>query len=400
MVTTTSAYNLSRYRVGLNEGLDGVVRISNAGHYATGALLFGGQAVLTAAHLFDSGQTFATVHFDTASGTQNVMASRVLVHPGFVNDSNNDLALVWLFQSAPLNADRYSLYRQDNVSGQRFEFAGYGITGTGATGAATSDSGTYNKLKAQNTFDADAAELKNFLGYQMGWVPKAKSQLLADFDNGLSDNDALGRLMNRPNLGLGLDEGFMAPGDSGGPAFVNKQIAGVASFLASISSGIAQPDIDKLANSSFGEVGTWQSVAYFQQWIDQSLRAQYNLAPTRPEEVKKAIPEGSSGTTVIYFLLQFTGKRSTPDQWLGVDYSTRDGTAKAGQDYIATSGKLYLYPNETQAVIPVEIIGDTIPEPDEFFYLDVFNPIGGGFGQGVTVLTGMRAILDDDSAWL
>jgi hypothetical protein len=35
----------------------------------------------------------------------------------------------------------------------------------------------------------------------------------------------------------------------------------------------------------------------------------------------------------------------------------------AGSDYIAVSGKLNLYPGENQAVIPVEIVGDTVPEP-------------------------------------
>jgi hypothetical protein len=82
-----------------------------------------------------------------------------------------------------------------------------------------------------------------------------------------------------------------------------------------------------------------------------------------------------------------------------VDYATRDGSATAGLDYVATSGRLVLYRNETQAVIPVEIIGDRIAEPDEVFYLDVFNPIGGSFGPGVTQLVGMRTIVDDDG-WL
>jgi hypothetical protein len=84
---------------------------------------------------------------------------------------------------------------------------------------------------------------------------------------------------------------------------------------------------------------------------------------------------------------------------LSVDYVTRDGTALAGSDYIAVSGKLNLYPGENQAVIAVEIVGDTTLEPQEYFYLDVFNPVGGSFGAGVVKLTGMRIILDDDG-WL
>ncbi|HQX08042.1 MAG TPA: Calx-beta domain-containing protein, partial [Zoogloea sp.] len=136
--------------------------------------------------------------------------------------------------------------------------------------------------------------------------------------------------------------------------------------------------------------------SYYQQWIDQSLRTHYPDAPTKAEEVKKAVPEGSSGTTLAYFLLQFTGVRSDPNQILSVDFATRDGTATAGQDYVAVHGTLKLYPRESQAVIPVEIIGDTTPEPDENFYLDVTNPVGGSFGDGVVQLTGVRTIVSDD----
>jgi hypothetical protein len=63
---------------------------------------------------------------------------------------------------------------------------------------------------------------------------------------------------------------------------------------------------------------------------------------------------------------------------------------------LAVHGKLVLYPNENQAVIPVEVIGDTTPEPDETFYLDVTNPVGGSFGPGVVMLTAMRTIVTDD----
>jgi archaellum component FlaF (FlaF/FlaG flagellin family) len=93
---------------------------------------------------------------------------------------------------------------------------------------------------------------------------------------------------------------------------------------------------------------------------------------------------------------QFTGVRSDSNQSPSVDNATRNGTATAGQDYVAVNGKLVLYPNENQAVIPIEIIGDTTPEADETFYLDVTNPVGGSFGAGVVVLTAVRTILNDD----
>ncbi|HHW63873.1 MAG TPA: sodium:calcium exchanger, partial [Rhodocyclaceae bacterium] len=150
---------------------------------------------------------------------------------------------------------------------------------------------------------------------------------------------------------------------------------------------------------SFGEIGAWQRVSAYQQWIDQSLRAEYADAPTRPQDVIKEVVEGQAGTRFVYFLLQFTGVRNTRDEVLSVDYATRDGSAHAGSDYIRTQGTLNLYPGEDQAVIPVEILGDATPEPDETFYLDVINPAGGSFGEGVVKLTAVRTIVDDDG-WL
>lgn len=396
MVTTTAYYTDSRYRTYPGDGYDGVVRVSFGGYYATGALLFDGRAILTAAHLFDGRVGTASVTFETRSGTQTLSATTILQHPGYDAQSNNDLAIVWLSGTAPMTAHRYDIYRDSDEIGQVFTLSGYGRTGTGNTGATSSATSSPIRLKATNQFDADGATLKSYLGAGMAWTPLAGTQLLADFDNGTATSDALGRLIYRSDLGQGLNEGLIASGDSGGPAFIQNKIAGVASYTASLSQGSIDPDLDATTNSSFGEIAAWQRVSAYQQWIDQSLRANYPNAPTKPEEVKKEVAEGNSGISYAYFLLQFTGVRGDPNQILSVDYATRDGTALAGSDYLSVSGTLNLYPNENQAVIPVEIIGDITPEHSEYFYLDVFNPVGGSFGEGLVKLTAVRTILDDD----
>lgn len=397
MVTTVTPYSDTRNRAYPGEGYDGVVRVSVGAYYGSGALLYDGRAVLTAAHLFSHGSTKVSVQFETSQGTQTLDSSRTEVLSNYdpIN-GNNDLALVWLPAAAPAAADRYTLYRGGDEVGQVFTFAGYGTPGTGVLGADGHYSGAPMRLKASNQFDIDAAALKNLLGPVMAWTPSVNTQLMADFDNGIRAQDALGRLANIDNMGSGPSEGLIAPGDSGGPSFLKGQVAGVASYTASLSQGGVHPDIDGTANSSFGEIASWQRVGYFQQWIDQSLRSQYPNAPTKPAEVQKFVAEGNSGTSLSYFLLQFTGVRSDPNQLLSVDYATRDGTAKAGQDYLAASGKLVLYSDEDQAVIPVEIVGNTTPEPDKTFYLDVFNPVGGHFGDGVVKLTAIRTIINDD----
>lgn len=396
MVTTAASPADTRYRTAPGEGYDGVVRLSHAGLLGTGSLLFDGRAILTAAHLFKERSGSTTVFFETPAGNTSVAVTKTLIHPDYDPVHNNhDLALLWLASSAPVQANRYTLYRNSDELAKAFTMVGYGMTGQGETGAQASTT-SHQRIKANNVFDADIGTLKSSLGAIMGWSPLPGTQLVADFDNGTSANDALGRLIDRAGLGQGLQEGMIAPGDSGGPGFVAGQLAAVASYTSSLSRGSIQPDIDNEANSSFGEIGSWQRVSAYQSWIDQSLRAQYPNAPKQPDEVKKQIPEGHNGTSYAYFLLQFTGLRSSPEQVLSVDYATRDGTAKAGSDYLATRGTLKLYPGETQAVVAVEVLGDSIPEPHEHFYLDVFNPVGGSFGPDVVQLTAMRTLLDDD----
>ncbi|MDT8407358.1 MAG: trypsin-like serine protease [Methylococcales bacterium] len=394
MVATTGFYTDSRYRA-TGDVLDGVVFIRVGDYVGSGALLYDGRALLTAAHLFNGGGE-TTVRFDTAAGLQTLAVSKIALHPDFDVDANNDLAVVWLDGSAPIGADRYELYRDSDEVGQTFTLAGYGAAGTGAVGVDINGPLSSTRLKAENRFDADIGTLKDALGSGLAWTPVAGTQLVADFDNGAANRDALGQLLGVNDLGLGLDEGLIAVGDSGGPALIDGRIAGVASYIASLSAGLSQPDFDAQVNSSFGEVAAWQRVSAFQPWLDQTLRANYQDAPQTPEQVETRLVEGDAGTSHAYFLLQFTGVRVAPEQMLSVDYATRDGTAVAGADYIAVNGRLNLYPGEDQAVVPVEIIGDTLPELEETFYLDVFNPVGGSFGDGAITLTAMRTIVDDD----
>ena len=221
MVTTVLPPNDSRNRAAAGQGFDGVVRVSVGGYFGTGVLLYDGHAVLTAAHLFTHGSTAATVSFETVAGTSTLTSSSVTVQPLYdPAQGNNDLALVWLSTPAPLQAERYTLYRSTDELGQTMTMVGYGLNGTGASGEAAATNPPV-RMKANNQFEADAALLKKVLGQSISWSPTLGTQLLADFDNGTTGHDALGLLLNLPGLGLGSTEGLIAPGDSGGPAFIN-----------------------------------------------------------------------------------------------------------------------------------------------------------------------------------
>lgn len=400
MASTTYSPYSSRYQAVAGLGYDGVVRIRVGDYYATAVLLSDGRSLLTAAHLYTNvvnAVANTQIFFETS--TQNKtssLAESVTIHPDYDSSTSGaDLAIVRLSKSAFLDAERYTIYRQNDIEDQLFTMVGYGRAGTGSLGVETSSS-TPTRRMADNTIDGDINLLNYYLSSELAWHAPNGTQFIADFDNGTYTNDAAGRLLNTSNTGVGAQEGIISSGDSGGPAFIDDKIVGIASYTTSLSKGSSHPDIDNENNNSYGEIAAWQKLSYYQEWIDKQQRVGYENAPTKVEDVKKEVDESDTGTAYVYFLLQFTGIRTDLNQILSVDYTTRNGTAVAGQDYIAISDTLNLYPDETQAVIAVEIIGDSYAEPDETFYLDVTNPIGGSFDDGIVILTAMRTILNDD----
>ncbi len=77
-----------------------------------------------------------------------------------------------------------------------------------------------------------------------------------------------------------------------------------------------------------------------------------------------------------------------------VDYSTRDGTANAGPDYVSGSGTLVFPAGSTSQVIDIELVDDSVQEPDETFEIDLSNPMNAEIADDLGVVT----ISDDDQA--
>ncbi|MBF0266380.1 MAG: S8 family serine peptidase [Gammaproteobacteria bacterium] len=114
--------------------------------------------------------------------------------------------------------------------------------------------------------------------------------------------------------------------------------------------------------------------------------------PTTPSEVNNSPIEGNVNHTT-YFLLKLSKPLDIP---VSVDYMTSDGSAIAVQDYISASGTATISAGQTTAVIGVEIIGDLTVESDETFSLILSNPQGISFPAGVTNITKIRTIVNDD----
>jgi hypothetical protein len=89
----------------------------------------------------------------------------------------------------------------------------------------------------------------------------------------------------------------------------------------------------------------------------------------------------------------FTVTRSGPlDQTATVDFTTADGTAKAGKDYVAGAGTLTFNPGEASQTITVTVLGDLVDENDGTFFVRLSNATNAVRARGQAVGT----IVDND----
>src|SRR5690606_27098651 len=87
-----------------------------------------------------------------------------------------------------------------------------------------------------------------------------------------------------------------------------------------------------------------------------------------------SVAEGDSGTTAMLF--QVSLGQPAGEGGVSFDYATVDGTATAGQDYIATSGTATIAEGDSSATLSVSVLGDTTIEADETFGLQLSNVTG------------------------
>jgi uncharacterized Zn-binding protein involved in type VI secretion len=98
------------------------------------------------------------------------------------------------------------------------------------------------------------------------------------------------------------------------------------------------------------------------------------------------VTEGNTGTTPAVFTVTLSAVSS---QTVTVNYATANSTATAGSDYTATSGTLTFAPGITSQTITVAVLGDTVKEPTESFFVNLSNAtnatIANGRGRGSSI---------------
>ncbi len=100
--------------------------------------------------------------------------------------------------------------------------------------------------------------------------------------------------------------------------------------------------------------------------------------------------EGDAGTTNFVFTVSLgaaSGKQ------VRVEFATRDNTATlADGDYASSTGTLTFAPGQTAQLVTVQVTGNQFVEPNETFFVDLFNPLNATIGR----ITGVGTIVDDE----
>lgn len=226
---------------GQSAAFNAVGRVVSGGSGGTGTLV-ASNWVLTASHVVDNGASNAQRSFTVGGNTYGV-AQTVILNNGWTLSNGFDLALMRL-NTVVNGINPLGFYRANDVVGQAGVAVGFGRTGNGNTGHTTSDG---QRRGGRNMIDA------------AGISSTASNVYWADFDSGLNGDNLLGGAAPQ-DLEFNL-----APGDSGGPLFINNgglwQIAGVASFIASA---------DGNTNGDYGDASAWHGTFAHQQWIDST----------------------------------------------------------------------------------------------------------------------------------
>ncbi|OYX04045.1 MAG: hypothetical protein B7Z15_17900, partial [Rhizobiales bacterium 32-66-8] len=122
-----------------------------------------------------------------------------------------------------------------------------------------------------------------------------------------------------------------------------------------------------------------------------SLNGEGNEPPVLPTLTvgDASVVEGNSGTKQMVFTVSLSKAATGP---VTVAYATVDGTATAGQDYVAKSGTITFAAGETQKTVSVTINGDRVAELNETLALRLSAPTGATLADGAAAGT----ILTDD----
>ena len=338
----------------------------------SGVLFSAGDYVLTAAHLFNDYTSGQSIDIVSANGT-SLNDAQVFIYHGWDKTNSNfnhDIAIIKLSSRAA--SQGLALWEEPNMIGVSFTLSGFGNDDSLHTGT--------------NVFDGDGS----LFNISDGKSIINNTQVLYDYDNGLALQNTSTNLFNIDSTTTPTaNETIAKSGDSGGALLVNNKIAAISSYI------VSNPlyDINGVTDSSFGEIGAATRVSAYIPWIEYITEG--NIVSNAPEtrnEVEVLISEPFAGIVTNYFLLQMS---TANIETVRLEYTTREGTATAGVDYIHKTGYVEIEPSALFVSIGIDIYGDTNAEGDETFSLIMTDPTNRWLGADVELIA-THTIVNND----
>jgi len=263
----------------------------------------------------------------------------------------------------------------------------------------------------------DAANYAKIIYAQSSYIPSGKSEL---YTFNLQGDPAMNVVPNRPGE-LQFEQANPTVLENAGTATITISRTlgrnGAASVEYATSNGTAIAGDDYVATSGTltfadGEMSKTFTITILDNSIIENDKT-VNLILTNVTGATAGDPMQSTLTiinddaTVQFTQTDYTvsendgaatitvSRMGYSDSIISVDYSTNDGTAIAGSDYITASGTLTFIAGEMSKTFTITILNDGNVESDKTVNLTISNPTGGGtLGNPETaVLT----ILNDDA---
>lgn len=262
------------------------VSIVTAGHCVTRAANPTLRPVSVTAYFFTGDPNERTPFSPNA---RTVGVSRIMINENYTRQvvDHNDIAVLRLSE-AVFGVNTYEITTLDSLRGQVFNVAGYGgrssVGGGGPTGGVNANTGFLRE--GNNRFDYRMGDPIFSQIPGNGWQtvypnnPNIAFSYHADFDSGFAENSMTCRVAQATNLagpagvvfcdtGVGAREVGVAGGDSGGPAFINGQIAAITYYGSTF--GVGFGDCRAGLQSSCGEISGFVPLYIHRDFIANAM---------------------------------------------------------------------------------------------------------------------------------
>ncbi len=262
-----------------------------------------------------------------------------------------------------------------------------------ASGASISNNSWGNDTYSQGMYDAiSRANAAGHLFVAASGNPNRDTDITPFFPASFDHDNIISAMLFDPNgnskgdWGLkSVDLGAPTPGATSG---ASANTAGVAALLKTIHPDWNSVQLKDRILSTVEHVPEFAGITV----TGGRLNAAFALATTSIAISAPTVVEGNSGTTQMSFTVTRVGDATGN---VTVNWSTADGTATAGSDYISASGQVtFLAGVSNTQTISIGVNGDLNQEPSETFFVHLT------LASGTALLAdtdGQGTILDNET---